>query len=73
MDIMAIYKITGMAFHFDILSDLMEYIMQRDDEFISLLNHRLVIRKQSGVVVVLYRIVVNAESKELKYERARRS
>lgn len=62
-----------MAFHFDTLSDLMEHVMQRSDEFISLLNYRLVIKKQSGVVSVLYRIEINVENKELKYVRARRS
>ena len=70
---MAIYKITGMAFYFDELADLMEYIMQRSDEYISLLNYRLVVKKQNGVVTVLYRVEVNASNKELKYVRARRS
>ena len=73
MNTMAIYKITGMAFHFNSLSELMEYIMQRNDEFISLLNHRLVVKKQDGVVTVLYHIRIDAENKELKYVRARRS
>lgn len=62
-----------MAFHFDVLSDLMEYVMQRSDDYISSLNHRLVIRKQAGVVTVLYHIRIDAENKELKYVRARRS
>ena len=70
---MTIYKITGMGFHFDTLSELMEYVMQRSDDFISLLNHRLVVKKQDGVVTVLYRIEINVENKELKYVRARRS
>lgn len=70
---MTIYKITGTAFHFDALPDLMEYVMQRSDDFISLLNHRLVIKKQDGVVTVLYRIEINVENKELKLVRARRS
>lgn len=73
MDIMAIYKITGIAFHFDALEDLMEHIMHRTDEFISLLNHRLIVKKQDGVAIVLYRIEINTDSKELKYVRARRS
>ena len=62
-----------MAFYFDELADLMEYIMQRSDEYISLLNYRLVVKKQNGVVTVLYRVEVNASNKELKYVRARRS
>ena len=62
-----------MAFHFDALPDLMEYIMQRNDGYISSLNHRLVVKKQDGVVTVLYRIEINVENKELKYVRARRS
>lgn len=70
---MAIYKITGIAFHFNALQDLMEYIMQRSDDYISLLDHRLVVKKQDGVVTVLYRVEINAENKELKYVRARRS
>ena len=70
---MAIYKITGIAFHFDTLADLMEHIMQRSDEFITLLNHRLVVKKQDGTVIVLYRIEINIDNKELTYVRARRS
>lgn len=70
---MAIYKITGMTFHFNALQDLIEYIMQRNDDFISLLNHRLVVKKQDGMVTVLYRVEVNVENKELRYVRARRS
>ena len=70
---MAIYKITGIAFHFDTLADLMEHIMQRSDEFITLLDHRLVVKKQDGTVIVLYRIEINIDNKELTYVRARRS
>lgn len=70
---MAIYKITGMAFHFNTLPDLMEYVMQRNDEFISLLNHRLVVKKQDGVVMVMYHIEIDVKNKELRYIRARRS
>lgn len=62
-----------MAFHFNALQDLMEYVMQRNDEFISLLNHRLVVKKQNGVVTVLYRVKIDVENKELKYVRPRRS
>ena len=62
-----------MAFHFGTLSDLMEYIMQRSNDFIPLLNHRLVVKKQDGIVIVLYRIEIDVENKELKYVRARRS
>lgn len=70
---MSIYKITGMAFHFNALQDLMEYVMQRSDSFISSLDHRLVVKKQDDVVTVLYRIEINVGNKELKYVRARRS
>lgn len=62
-----------MAFHFDALSDLMEYVMQRSDDYISLLNYRLVVKKQNGITVVLYRIEIDAANKEFKYVRARRS
>ena len=62
-----------MTFHFNALQDLIEYIMQRNDDFISLLNHRLVVKKQDGMVTVLYRVEVNVENKELRYVRARRS
>lgn len=70
---MAIYKITGIAFHFNALSDLMEYVMQQSDELISSLDYRLVVKKQDGAVIVLYRIEINTANKELKYVRARRS
>ena len=63
---MTIYKVTGMAFYFDSLEDLMEHVMQRSDVFISLLNYRLVIKKQDGMVIVLYRIKSDVEHKELK-------
>lgn len=62
-----------MAFHFDALADLMEHIMQRNDDYIALLNHRLVVKKQDDMTVVLYRIEVDAANKEIKYVRARRS
>lgn len=70
---MSIYKITGMAFHFSALSDLMEYVMQRSDNFISALNHRLVVKKQNGVMIVLYHVEIDAENKEIRLVRARRS
>lgn len=70
---MSIYKITGMAFQFNALSDLMEYVMQRSDDFISALNHRLVVKKQDGMTIVLYSIVINPENKEIRLVRARRS
>lgn len=62
-----------MAFQFDTLDDLIEYIMQRSDEFIALLDHRLVVKKQNGMTIVLYRIKIDREDEELKYVRARRS
>lgn len=70
-----------MTFRFNALSDLMECIMQQDDGFIASLNHKLIVKEQHDItivlyqvkVVVLYRIEIDVENKELKYVRARRS
>lgn len=70
---MAIYKITGVAFHFDTLSELMEYVMQQSDDFRSSLDHRLIVKKQECKVVVLYRVRVDIGNKEIRLVRARRS
>lgn len=68
-----LYKITGIAFYFDTLDQLLEYVLQRSDEFITTLSHRLIVRKRDGIVIVLYHIKVDVENRNIVLRRARRS
>lgn len=70
---MSIYRINGMAFYFDSMSDFMESIMKQDDNFIASLNNRLIVKEQNNMMTVLYHVEVDADNRVLRFIRPRRS
>lgn len=68
-----LYKITGIAFYFSTIDQLLEYVLQRNDEFIATLSHRLIVKKRDGIVIALYHIKIDVENRNMILKRARRS
>lgn len=68
-----LYRITGIPFYYENLDILLTSLMQRNDVEIERLNDRLIVKKENGVVKVLFKLSVNKELRNITLIMARHS
>lgn len=68
-----LYRITGIPFYYESLDTLLSSLMKRSDAEIETLNDRLIVKKENGIMKVLFKLSVNKELRNITLIRARRS
>lgn len=68
-----LYRITGIPFYYENLDTLLSSLMKRSDAEIEKLNDRLIVKRENGIMKVLFKISVSKKLRNVTLIRARRS